>query len=405
VRDAVCEARFWAALYVNKGASGALHDALVGGVGAAATYDGSNALTYVWNEALYAPVVDPAISANLQRLSDVARVAYTTGNGTGNLTSISGPAALSVLANPWQLRSIDIQPTPQGSRAIYNTITIILILIQEFFYLGTINGLYAQFKLYHRLNPVRIIAVRALNSLTYTFVGSLCVTGAIWAFRAGWDVSGGQFAMTWMTLWLFAHANFLTLDVFTVWLPPPFIPMALISWILMNVTSVIVPFDLSPGFYRLGYLFPAHEAYQTLTDIWSRGCNPKLHYALPILFGWEIVSFSLSAIGVWRRSHYATLAEEKQAAEFKERLDAAVEFEVERQRKSVHPIAPRPVESQEKEEPEGGEAEDEEEMREELADVLERVETKQQRENERAPVGPTFGPSFQLPFSHETDDD
>ncbi|KAL2179608.1 uncharacterized protein P884DRAFT_268009 [Thermothelomyces heterothallicus CBS 202.75] len=60
-------------------------------------------------------------------------------------------AALSVLAEPWRLRSVNIQPTTQGSRAIHNTVVIILILIKEFFYLGTINGLHAQLRLYARL--------------------------------------------------------------------------------------------------------------------------------------------------------------------------------------------------------------------------------------------------------------
>jgi hypothetical protein len=133
--------------------------------------------------------------------------------------STTDETAVSIFADPWQLTSINIQPTAQGARVIYNTIVIILILIQEFFYLGTINALYARFKIYERLYPLRIIAFRNLLSVTYCFVGSLCVTGAIWAFRAGWHVNGSQFVLSWMVFWLFAHVNFLSLDVFTVWLP------------------------------------------------------------------------------------------------------------------------------------------------------------------------------------------
>ena len=97
---------------------------------------------------------------------------------SGALTSSpAAPTALSILANPWTLQSLNIQPTSQGSRVIYNTVVIILVMIQEFFYLGTINGLYAQCKLYARSGPYRIILLRNLNSLAYTFIGRRACIG------------------------------------------------------------------------------------------------------------------------------------------------------------------------------------------------------------------------------------
>lgn len=405
--EAVCRARYWGALYVSQGASGRLQEALTDSA-AASAYNNTDVMAYIWNEALYAPTIDSAISASLQLLSGAARVAYSTGKETGNITSAFSPVALSVFANPWELQSINIQPTLQGSRAIYNTVVIILILIQEFFYLGTINGLYAQFKLYARVDPYRIIIVRNVVSLSYTFIGSLCVISTIWAFKSGWDINGSQFILSWAVIWLFAHINFLTLDMFTIWLPPPFVPMALVSWIIFNVTSTLLPFELSPAFYRIGFIFPAHELYQVLIDIWSRGCNPQLHYALPILFTWELLTLISSAFGVFRRCHFAVLGEELQKKEFKERLDAAVAFEMERENemKQKHPAPAKPEADQKHEEalPEQAisEGEDEERVvREELALVLEQVNTRQQREQERASTACNFGPTFNLPFSQE----
>lgn len=404
--EAVCKTRYWGALYVTQGASSRLQEALTGSA-AASAYNNTDVMAYIWNEAMYAPTVDSAISASLQLLSGAARVAYSTGKGAGNITSVSGLAALSVFADPWELQSINIQPTTQGSRAIYNTVVIILILIQEFFYLGTINGLYAQFKLYARIDPYRIIVVRNVISLSYTFIGSLCVISTIWAFKSGWHINGNQFVLSWVALWLFAHINFLTLDVFTIWLPPPFVPMALVSWIIFNVTSILLPFDLSPAFYRIGYMFPAHELYQVLIDIWSRGCNPQLHYALPILFTWELVTLILSALGVFRRCHFAMLGEELQEKEFKERLDAAVAFEMVRmnEMKQKHPEPAKPESEGEPKETlsekaisEGGD--EEEIVREELALVLEQVNTRQRREQEKASATCNFGPAFNLPFNH-----
>ncbi len=414
LRDAVCQTQYWAALYVTQGASARLQTALAVQEGAAASvpYNATDVMAYIWNEAVYPQVVDAAISTNIQLLSSAARVAYSTGNGTGNVHSVSGPLAVSVFAQPWQLQSINIQPTSQGSRAIYNTVAIILVLIQEFFYLGTINGLSAQFKLYSRLDPYRITTVRNLNSLTYTFVGSLCVTGAIWAFRSGWAVNANQFALSWVTLWLFAHVNFVILDVFTVWLPHPYVPMALVLWISLNITSILLPFPLSPAFYHVGYALPAHAVYQVLTDIWSGGCNPQLAYALPVLFAWELVGLVVSGLGVFRRCHYATVAEERQVMEFEERVDAAVALEMAKMEGERNAAR---LEHEDEAKSEGvdghdfvaGHAreneDDSEAFRAQLADVMERVNTRQRREHEQEGVPCDFGPSFGLPFNPRRD--
>ena len=301
LENAVCSTQYWAALYSSPGASEKLEAALAGGSAAATIYNRSDVLTYIWNEARYSTTAESLISANLQTLSSAARLAYAATNGTGALQILSWTdrTDMSVFANPWQLVSVNIQPTAQGSRLIYNSLVIILILIQEFFYLGTINGLYVQFKLYARLYPHRIIIYRNMISLAYTFIGSLCTAGAIWAFRSGWNVNANQFALSWAVLWLFAHVNFLWLDVFTVWLPVQYVPMALITQVVFNVTSILLPFELSPAFYRWAYAVPAHEVYQVLVDIWSSGCNPQLSYALPILFALELIGLVLSSLGVF----------------------------------------------------------------------------------------------------------
>jgi hypothetical protein len=246
LREEVCSTRSWAALYTVPGASNRVESALVAGT---STYNKAEILSYIWNEARYSATIDSAISANLQALSSLAHVEYASGNWTSisaNATSVAFP----IFANPWTLTSVNIQPTTQGSRLIYNTLVIILILIQEFFYLGTINTLYDAFKIYSRLNPHRIFVFRLCLSLLYTMVGSLCTAGAIWAFKTDWHVNGNQFVLTWMILWLFAHVNFQTLDIFTVWLPGPFVPMALVAWLVLNVTSILLPFELSPDFFR-----------------------------------------------------------------------------------------------------------------------------------------------------------
>jgi len=324
IDDAICDIKYWGAFYTTFNASNRLTAAFSGG--SAASYNKSDILTLVWNEARYSTVVDSAVFGYMKELSEAARVNYSqtiVPQAIRNLNS-SDAAAIAALFSPWTLASVNFQPTTQGSRLIYNTLCIILIMIQEFFYLGYVNGLYSQSKLYTSLKPRRVAIVRHIISAIYTFVGSLCTTGAIWAFRSGWNVGGSQFVLNWMVLWLFAHLNFLVLDVFTIWLSPPFVPMALVSWMVLNVTSILLPFELSPGFYKWGYALPAHGVFNALIDIWSRGCNPQLYYALPVLFVYEILGLILSSIGVYRRSHYAVIKQEMEEKQLQERIAAAV---------------------------------------------------------------------------------
>ncbi|KAK4449058.1 nitrosoguanidine resistance SNG1 [Podospora aff. communis PSN243] len=431
LQSAVCRTDYWAALYIFPNASLNLHLALLS---QNPSFNRSAIIAFIWNEARYSTIIDQAIPLPLSQLSNAARIAYSAvPNGTGAISSLPTltPSTASLLANPWELVSLNLRPTSQGSRAIYNTVAIILIMMQEFFYLGVVNGLHQSFRVHTHLRPSRIILYRNLNSLSYCFVGSLCVTGAIWAFRAGWDVNGSQFALTWMTLWLFAHINFQALDVFSVWLHPAYVPMALVTWVILNVTSGILPFELSAAWYRVGYAMPAHEAYQVLIDIWSRGCNPNLRYALPVLFAWEVGASGLAMMGVYRRSHVAALAEAVAQKQFEERVDAAMEF----QRKREREIREQNEEEREAREKEGqqarssgsseersgkrgsddndvgggvpstGQFPDEERVRRELTEVMEReddIVMRDQRNGDRG--GSTFGPAFSLPFGGDEQD-
>ena len=72
---------------------------------------------------------------------------------------------------------------------------------------------------------------------------------------------------------------------------------------------------------------PAHNLYNTLIDIWSRGCNPVLHYSLPILFAYEVSSFILASLGIHRRCHYAITRAEAETRAATERIESAVALE------------------------------------------------------------------------------
>ncbi|PQE27066.1 Nitrosoguanidine resistance SNG1 protein [Rutstroemia sp. NJR-2017a WRK4] len=315
VRNAVCRGDYWGAVVAQPDASNRLSQALAGG-SAAKTYDPSDVLTYVWNTARYPAVQVGVISGNLETLIGAASSAYHVLNGSQALSSLNATDKNAVLAflNPIRSSNINIKQTEQGARVFYNTVSVVLPVIQQFFFLMALNGINNQFGIYGRLNSTRIGLMRMFISIVYTFVASLATTGYIWAFREGWDVDGGQFALMWMSYWIYMHINFLVLDTATAFIPVSFLTFFVLPWAILNIASSVYPFELSAGFFRWGYAIPGHEFYTLAAQIES-GCGNVLHIALPILFSWEVVGTALAILGSSYRNRHAKadLVAEKEA--------------------------------------------------------------------------------------------
>lgn len=270
-------------------------------------------MTYVWNEVRYPPFSDEAFQANFERLAPAARLAYNMANGTSALKAIdlNDESAIQTLLNPIGISSINIMATEQGTKLFYNTVSMVMPQLQQFFFLLILNGISHELQLYSKLH-VRVSGLVRLGlSLAYDLVAALCMTGYIWDYRENWDVNGNQFVLTWMLLWLLHHIHFVVLDTVTAFLPLLAIPFVLLTWIIFNITASISPFEINPGFYRWGYALPANEAYTMLTDIWSSGSVPKLWRSLPILFSWWIAGLSAATYGHFHRCHKAWTLDEK----------------------------------------------------------------------------------------------
>jgi hypothetical protein len=133
--------------------------------------------------------------------------------------------------------------------------------------------------------------------------------------------------------------------------------------------------------------------FQVLLDIWSRGCNPQLYYALPVLFSLEVVGLVLGAMGVYRRCHYAVIVEEAQEAAFKDRVAVAIAAE-----KKI-------AEERRQNAAEGSEDAAAEEKREEevLGGVIRKEDKELQKRSSRAAAECNYGPTFSLAFSNNQD--
>ncbi|KAG4417746.1 hypothetical protein IFR04_009115 [Cadophora malorum] len=297
VESAVCRGDYWGAIYINEGATANLSNALAGQ--SPDTFDPTQAITFVWNQIRY-PTTAINVYSNLLILSETAKAIYLRTNGSTALQTLNttSPSTAQVLFNPFSATSINLSPTPQSARFLLNTASIVMYTLMQFFFILAFNGITTTFNFYTTI-PIRtLIVFRLLASLLYAFIGALLSCTYIWAFRETWDLNGVQFVQTWAILCLVMHVNFLVLDAVIATIPISFVPFFTFTWIIVNITSTVMPFDVSAGFYRVGYALPAHELWTVMIQIWSKGCYNRLSRALPILFAWEVI---MLAVDVWRQ--------------------------------------------------------------------------------------------------------
>jgi hypothetical protein len=204
---AVREQEYWGAFYVHPGASSRLAAAVSGQT---SSYNASDAVTYIWNEIRYPFVSASVIRAGILQLRATAEKVFQAGapqqlllHGT-NSTSFAQTAITSYLT-PFTATEINISPAPQAQKAFYNTVVMAMGIIQQNVFLIAFAGISRTSGLFSR--PFKTSATWALLvGLVYTLLGSLVMTGYMWAFREDWAVTGtGQFCLTWMALWLVQH--------------------------------------------------------------------------------------------------------------------------------------------------------------------------------------------------------
>lgn len=306
--DEVCHnIDIYGAIYIHENATTRLKEALSGASNE--PYDSADTLTYVVNEARYPLAVAEAIvtqgSSVLAQATNaiLAQAIIAQGFNTSSNTALQG------FFNP-------ITPTPkaigsmtQASRALYNTAIMVLTILPNMFFIMAMNETQNSWKMFSRATIRANIAFRLLSSVIYALTTAACATGYILAFKDTWDVTASQGVLTWLAFGIYCHINFLVIDISIAFVPMSGIPFIILWWIIANVTSTVYPFELNPGFYKIGYAFPAHHHYSNLVTIWLNGCAPQLHRTLPVLFSWWTVGMCVGIYGMAKRCEDATRAE------------------------------------------------------------------------------------------------
>lgn len=309
VRNAVCDGTYWAAMYVNHGATANLAAAL--GIGPGTGRANLEPLTVIWNGAKYPAFSQSEVWANMEALVQATRSAYYLRNASYVIGSanLENEQVLNVFLDPIQASEINLQPTNQGDRVFYNTISMVMPILQQFFFMMALNGISAQFHVFTKFSWAINALFRAVLATFYTSIAALCTTSYVWGFKEDWDVGAKQFVLSWMVYWLYMKINFLVFEIMTTFVSITFVPFGVLTWVLVNVAGTISPFELNPRFFRWAYALPSHEAYQLLVRIWSDGCENQLYRALPVMFSWCIVCVPLAVLCVRYRCITAIEAE------------------------------------------------------------------------------------------------
>ncbi|KAK1994709.1 hypothetical protein LX36DRAFT_660294 [Colletotrichum falcatum] len=301
-KSAVCSGDYWGAIYVNRGASQRLADA-VGGASDAA-YDAAGSVTYTYNQARYPAIADSVLASNMQKVVAASRgFYYKSPGGAAALGSLnaSSPAAVAAYLDPIASTPDIIGAQTQGSRVFFNTVNIIVPTLAQFFFILALNGICEASGLHAKARVRDVWLLRFVASKIYGLLTAITVTGYIWAFRENWAVGGPEFGKTLLVFWLYMDVQWQVLEsLMGSYVPMQFIPFFFLTWMLANVASSVTPFELTAGFYRIGYAFPAHEVYSLLILAWS-GCADQTRVALPVLFSWWAVGHVVSVFSIRKR--------------------------------------------------------------------------------------------------------
>lgn len=147
----------------------------------------------------------------------------------------------------------------------------------------------------------RIIAAN-VNCFILALIYSLITI----AFRTPIDVAFGKagFLVLWMFMYLFivasASINELVGTIIMFSGQKQWIPVWLVSYLIFNISVTFSPLELSPRFYRYGYVMPMFNGYEALKVVFFNTWKGHLGRNIGILIIWIVVmSILMSIIAVY----------------------------------------------------------------------------------------------------------
>ena len=273
-----------------------------------ASYDPTSPIDRIYDSVRWPTVaqgfVNPSLEAAVQAADQIFSSSHILPMLTNSTTSGRiPPDGIRLMLQGIQARTTDMHPFTPGIRFYLNTVGMVFPAIISFFFSLAIRGSPARFgPSSTRINYL----YRMTCGLTMSCLAG--ISYGLWyeAFHETFTISGGQYCLIWVTVWLYSFVSYVVYDTLTgftafmPWPPPMFMPPYVLLYIIINVSSTVFPIEIKPQFYRLDYIWPAHNCYELIISIITHGGSGRVYRNVPILFGWIVIWLPLNWFMNWR---------------------------------------------------------------------------------------------------------
>ncbi|KAM0749826.1 hypothetical protein T439DRAFT_357348 [Meredithblackwellia eburnea MCA 4105] len=281
---------FWGSYWAAEGASAAFEAALESD-SVAASYNPANAWWYSGLEVRYATIWQGFLLSSFETIQASAAQVFANNTVVPYLSSLNATLGVNqarVLSGPVSASFLNLAPLEFGARVVLNTVAFVFPCLAQFFFILGLNGIFGMEGLYDRLNFRQHLKLRVPIELIWTLTTGLSIVAWGFVFDEGFRIKAKNFFAMWAVGWVNNMIFFDFLDIIFTWVPLPFAPPIVVSFIILAVSSSLYPITVCNNFFRIHYAFPPHATWETMITIWGNGAANKLYYDLPVLAFWLV---------------------------------------------------------------------------------------------------------------------
>ncbi|KAH8834784.1 hypothetical protein DL96DRAFT_1675041 [Flagelloscypha sp. PMI_526] len=311
--QAIKDEKAWVAISINPNATFNLQAAVTS---ADSLYNGSLAITAYAAEARQETAFRSFIRPNLQATLPAIAQAFARSHAQ-QLSALSNSSAL-IAAVP-QLATTPISYTihnlipfdiPVATAVTF--VGLIYLLILAFFLLNIAFQARVISGIEHTLSTASLLKVRITTAFVQYLFLSLFYTLLSRAFQLDFSRSfgAGGFPLLWMVNFCGMLALGLALESMLTLLTTRFVGFFLLPWVVVNVSSAVLPVEVEYNLYRYAYAMPFYNISKAVRTI-VFGTKNELGLNFGILLAWTVLSLvtmSIFQLHIRHRSHSAALA-------------------------------------------------------------------------------------------------
>lgn len=275
------------------------------------SYDPSQAVTYIWNEARWALAEESIVLSSIEAAVTQAQAQYAQEYASKRLSTstISRNSTLNAM-NPIQATALNLYSFSIGIKPFINTVGFVFPGLIQFFFAMALGGISAKTHI-HRLSPVRSYLIRFIISRIWTFMIAISWAGWFYTFAEGRTGAASSYILMALDMWMYTMISFEFHDSCAAFIPIEFLPITVLSWVIINVTAAAFPIALKPVFYHIDYAIPSFNCFEIFVTILTGGAANRLYRNLPVLFAWMIIAGAVGVAANLKRCHLAQVTARK----------------------------------------------------------------------------------------------